>query len=128
MSRFFLYCCVGMINTCIGFGAIFLLVFAGVVPELANFLGYCLGIVCSFFLNNALTFSQTQISKLKGLSKFILSMGIAYLINLGVLFVGYRILGINVYIAQIIAGVSYTLCGFILSKWFVWREERSLQE
>lgn len=114
----------GVINTFIGFGLIFLLTFCGLVPELANLLGYCVGIICSFFLNNAITFSGQKTKKVQGFFRFALSMGIAYLVNLATLFVGYRFLGINVYLSQILAGGSYTLCGFLLSKFFVWREDK----
>lgn len=112
----------GVINTVVGFGIIFLLTFLGVFPELSNFLGYLIGIIFSFFLNNTITFSQNKIDKKQGLIKFVLSMGIAYLVNLLVLFLSYRILEINVYFSQIIAGASYTLFGFLISKFFVWRQ------
>lgn len=122
MKSFILYCLVGVINTFIGFGIVFALTFAGVLPELANFLGYCIGIVCSFFLNSKITFAKNKVKKSQGLLKFALSMGVAYLLNLLVLFLNYRIFGLNVYLSQILAGGSYTLCGFLLSRFFVWRE------
>lgn len=124
MKYFFLYCFVGIVNTLIGFGIIFILTFVGILPELANFLGYCIGIICSFFLNNKITFSDNKVDKAQGLLKFAGSMGVAYLVNLVVLFLSYRIFGLNVYLSQILAGVSYTLCGFLLSKFFVWREDK----
>lgn len=122
MREIFFYCLIGVINTCIGFGIIFVLVFLGVFAELANFLGYCVGTICSFFLNNRITFAQVRIDKKRGLSKFFLSMGVAYLINLIVLSVSYRFFGINIYFSQIFAGISYTLCGFLMSKFFVWKK------
>lgn len=124
MKSFFLYCLVGVINTFIGFGIIFILTFVGILPELANFLGYCIGIVCSFFLNSKITFAKNKVSKNKGLLKFATSMGVVYLVNLVALFLSYRIFGLNVYLSQILAGGSYTLCGFLLSKFFVWREDK----
>lgn len=124
MRHLALYCLVGTINTFIGFGIIFVLTFLGVLPELANFLGYCIGIVCSFFLNNKITFSDKKTNKSQSLLKFAGSMGVAYLVNLAVLFLSYRIFGLNVYLSQILAGVSCTLCGFLLSKFFVWREDK----
>ncbi|RDU72120.1 GtrA family protein [Helicobacter brantae] len=120
MKSLLLYCLVGVMNTCIGFGIIFALTFLGILPELSNFLGYFFGIIFSFFLNNAITFSQNKIDKKQGLIRFILSMSIAYLINLAVLFLSYRVLEIDVYFSQILAGASYTLCGFLMSRFFVW--------
>lgn len=124
MRKFFLYCLVGVLNTFIGFGIIFALTFVGILPELANFLGYCIGIVCSFFLNNKIAFARNKVKNSLGLLKFALSMGVAYLLNLLVLFLSYRISGLNVYLSQVLAGGSYTLCGFLLSKFFVWREDK----
>lgn len=124
MRKFFLYCLVGVLNTFVGFGIIFALTFLGILPELANFLGYCMGIICSFFLNNKITFAKNNVKKSQGLLKFSFSMGVAYLLNLLVLFLSYRFFGLNVYFSQILAGVSYTLCGFVLSKSFVWREDK----
>lgn len=121
MKYFFLYCFVGIINTFIGFGIIFFLTFLGFVPELANFLGYCIGIVCSFFLNNKITFSDKKINKSQGLLKFAGSMGVAYLVNLIILFLSYRIFELDVYFSQVLAGSGYTLCGFLLSRGFVWK-------
>lgn len=123
MKGFILYCSIGVLNTIIGFGIIFTFTFLGIFPELANLLGYCVGIICSFFLNNTITFSQNKINKKLGLPKFVLSMGIAYLVNLCILFLSYRIIEINVYISQILAGASYTLCGFFLSKFYVWKNK-----
>lgn len=124
MRSFILYCLVGIVNTCIGFSIIFSLTFFGIIPELANLLGYCLGIACSFFFNNAITFSEQNIKKIQGLLRFIIAMGISFFFNFCVLFVCHRLLEIDVYIAQALAGMTYALCGFILSKLFVWKEER----
>lgn len=122
MKIFVLYCFVGVLNTLIGFGIIFVLIFFGVFAELANFLGYFIGIVCSFFLNDVITFSQVKINKKKGLFKFILSMGSAYIINFLVFFMSYRVFEINVYLSQIIAGGGYTICGFFMSKNKIWKK------
>ena len=112
------YLLVGVVNTGVGFGAIFLLIFWGLLPELANLLGYVIGILCSYTLNRTFTFQ----SKKKGdFLPFILSMGIAYVLNLLAFVLFFRGIGINVYLSQILAGAVYTLGGFLLSKFFVWR-------
>lgn len=119
MKYFLLYCLVGILNTIIGFGVIFLLTFYEVMPELANFLGYCIGIICSFFLNSFFTFKQK--STPTKMLYFIIAMGISYTINLIVLIIAHRIIGLDVYLSQILSGISYTLTGFILSKFYVWK-------
>ena len=111
------YLLVGVVNTLIGFGFIFLFVFLGLGAELANLLGYCIGITCSYFLNKYFTFKARAKNDFL---KFILSMLLAYGVNLLVLIVCFRFLSWDIYLSQCLAGVSYTLVGFLLSKGFVW--------
>ena len=113
------YLLVGVVNTLIGFGFIFLFVFLGLEAELANLLGYCIGITCSYFLNKYFTFKARAKNDFL---KFILSMVLAYGVNLLVLIVCFRFLSWDIYLSQCLAGVSYTLVGFLLSKGFVWRK------
>ncbi|TLD83887.1 GtrA family protein [Helicobacter sp. MIT 11-5569] len=120
MKQLLLYGIIGIFNTFIGMGTIFLLTYLGTRAELANFLGYILGIYCSYYLNSRFTFKAN--SNTKGLIKFFLTMGIAYLINLIVLILCFRILLLNVYIAQFLACLSYTIFGFLLSKIFVFNK------
>lgn len=117
MIELFKYLLVGVLNTLIGFGTIFLLIFVGVLPELANFLGYVIGIICSYFLNKTFTFKS---QKSGDFLPFVLSMIIAYVLNFIAFVILFRLLGVNVYVSQIIAGGIYTLSGFLLSKFFVW--------
>ena len=113
------YLLVGVVNTFIGFGFIFLFVFLGIGAELANLLGYCIGIACSYFLNKYFTFkAQAKNDFLK----FTLSMTLAYGVNLLVLIVCFRFLSWDIYLSQCFAGASYTLVGFLLSRGFVWRK------
>lgn len=50
------YPLVGILNTIIGFGIIFGLMFTGVSPEISNLSGYSIGIVISYILNKIFTF------------------------------------------------------------------------
>ena len=54
------YILVGIVNTFIGFGLISLFTFWGINYVLGNFLGYFLGMVCSFFLHRHYTFRSQQ--------------------------------------------------------------------
>ena len=47
--QFLRYCIVGGINTLVGFGFVFMLMAFGLIAEIANFLGYCIGIVEASF-------------------------------------------------------------------------------
>ncbi len=118
MKHLIIYLLIGCINTCIGFGFILLFIYLKIPPELSNFLGYLIGISCSYLLNHFFNFKTKPKHTF---FKFIISMLIAYLINLFVLILLFRIWGLNVYVAQIFAAISYTIAGFLLSKFFVWR-------
>lgn len=127
MKEFLKYCLVGIVNTFVGFGAVLSFTYMGIFAEGANFLGYCLGVVCSFFLNQKYTFKnieKNENSAKRKFIKFFIFMGISYIINLMVLFISYRIAGLNVYIAQGLAAISYTLSGFIFSKIYVFKEKK----
>lgn len=55
--------------------------------------------------------------------RFGVAMGIAYGVNLLTLIISHRMLGINEYIAQIIAAVSYTITGYIVSKFWAFKQD-----
>lgn len=119
-KSFLKYGLIGIVNTVFGYGVIFLLLYLGIVAELSNLIGYILGFFLSYNLNKKYNF-KSQNSHKKDLPKFLISMGIAYLLNLLVLVLCYRYFGIDVYISQIIAGIIYTLTGYFLSKMWVFR-------
>lgn len=108
---------VGIVNTFVGLGSVLALTYFGFIAEIANFLGYVIGICLSYFLNSKFTF-KTKRTTLKAL-KFTIAMGIAYCLNLGFLSISYRIYDIDVYLAQCLAGVIYTASGFLLCRYFV---------
>ena len=94
--------------------------FCGFSPEVSNLAGYVVGIFVSYVLNKYFTFKKNKKSK-KEFFKFALSMLIAYLLNFLTLLICYRILNIDKYLSQIIAGVIYTLSGFIFSKFYAFK-------
>ncbi|MGX3011484.1 GtrA family protein [Helicobacter sp. 23-1044] len=114
------YLLVGVANTIFGFGVIFALMFCEAMPEIANFLGYICGIILSYFLNKNFTF-ESKNSHRHDFWRFCVAMGGAYLINLIALIIAHRAFFIDKYTAQIIAGIAYTLSGYVLNKFFVFR-------
>lgn len=114
------YILIGVINTLFGYGVIFLLIYINIEAEIANFIGYLLGFFLSYYLNKKYNFKSSK-SHREDLPKFIISMAISYILNLTVMVISYRVLDIDVYISQIIAGVVYTISGYILSKLWVFK-------
>lgn len=115
---FLKYGIVGIINIIFGYSIIFGLMFIKVNPELSNFVGYFFGIMLSFLLNRSFTF-QSKNSPLTEMPKFYLVTGIAYTVNLTILTFCYRLVLINPYLSQIIAGSFYVAIGYFLSKIWV---------
>lgn len=116
------YLGVGVINTLFGFGIIFALMFFGLSPELSNVAGYSFGVCLSYLLNKFFTF-KSRAKKGAEFLKFVISMLTAYILN----FITLKVLlefQINAYLAQIISGGVYTLSGFLLSKFWAFKERK----
>jgi putative flippase GtrA len=114
------YLLVGIINTIVGYGIIFFLMFVGVSPEVSNIVGYAVGISVSYVLNKIYTF-QSKAHPKKEFPKFVLSLLASYTLNFLTLVLCIHILKINPYISQIISGAVYTLSGFVFLKYFAFR-------
>jgi len=121
-STFLKYIFIGVINTLCGYGIIFVLMYKNISPEISNFIGYFIGFFISYYLNKKYNFKSNN-SHLNDLSKFVVSMGIAYFVNLIVLIICYKKFGINVYVSQVIAGITYTITGYFLSKIWVFKRK-----
>ena len=121
LKEFLRYILVGGFNTLIGYTIIASLFYVGFFPELSNFIGYFIVIFISYFLNKKYTF-RSEGSYKKNLTRFILSMLIAYLFNLLTFEIFYRILSVNIYLSQIYAVVVYALIGYFLSKKWVFKK------
>lgn len=110
----------GVANTIFGYSLIFVFMYIGLTPEISNFIGYFFGIILSYFLNKYYTFKIKTQDK-KEFVFFFASMIASYIINLAVLIICYKALNLNTYLSQIIAGIFYTISGFLFSKYFVFK-------
>lgn len=116
------YLFVGVINTIFGFSIIFFLMWLEIpqiTPQVANLIGYFCGFILSYFLNKHFTF-ESKNSHRRDFSRFAIVMICAYLINLAVLKICLNY-GLNKYFAQIVAGVFYTISGFIFNRFFAFK-------
>lgn len=115
-----LYAFVGVINTAVGYGIMYILLFFHVMPELANAIGYVIGFLNSYILNKKLTFKSKNSHK-KDFFRFLMAMLIAYIANLIVLILAHRVFGISEYISIIISGIVYTIVGYLVSKFWAFK-------
>jgi len=108
---------VGLLNTAITALVIFILMHANFNLYAANALGYVTGIIFSFVVNSLFTFNSRP--NLIKLAKFLITCGIAYIINLIPLKLillfnpEYKIF------AQLVGMFFYTAAGFLLNKFWV---------
>jgi len=115
IKEFLTYNFVGIFNTIVGFGIIFVLMFFGLDAKISNAIGYTIGAVVSYILNSRYTFkSQTSVSLAL---KFFGVLLVSYIINFVVL--SYMLVYTDAYISQIISGIVYTLSSFVLAKYLV---------
>lgn len=117
------YLLVGVVNTIFGFSIIFGLMWLEIptiTPKVANFVGYFCGFILSYFLNKHFTFESKNSHK-RDFTRFAIVMLCAYLINLATLEIALSWLQINKYLAQIIAGIAYTISGYIFNRFFAFK-------
>lgn len=118
---FLRFCTVGLLNTAVGLAVIFLLMRIGQLDYIvANFLGYIVGFGISFALNRNWTFEHKG-SLLDAGLQWALVVGVAYLLNLGVVIALHEFFGINSYVSQALGVAVYTAFAFVLGRFYVFR-------
>ena len=115
-----LFAGVGVVNTVLGLGTIWIASRLGAGPYLANVIGYAVGLTNSFVMNRAITFRARAGAPGASL-RFLATFAVAYMVNLGVLSIGLAIDETRAFLWQIVAMCVYTGVFFVLSKWFVFR-------
>ena len=104
---------VGIINTAVGLGVIYLAMFAGLGDFASNALGYGCGLILSFFLHRGWTFAGSGKSLPRDATGFVLAWIAAYLLNLAVIASGRRLGFVDNSIVQL-AGVGVFAASFYL--------------
>lgn len=117
---------VGLANTGLGLAAIYLsklvLHFGDVA---ANAIGYALGLLVAYALNSTWTFAYSG-HGLIAASRFLLAFMISYGANLFVVWTLIEQASVNGYVAQAAGIPPYTICFYVLCKWFVFRDKRPM--
>jgi putative flippase GtrA len=116
----------GVANTLAGFAVIFLLMALGARPVVANVAGYAVGLALSFMLSRRFVFSGT--GSLHGeAGRFLVAFAIAFAANLATLQILIDRLNTDPVVAQILSAGTYTIAMFLLSRWFVFRQNPPAQ-
>lgn len=115
------YGAVGLFNTVSGLAVIYALkLFAGAGDVLANSIGYAAGMAISFGLNGGWTFNY-QGAQIHALGRFVVTMAVSYSLNLLTVLLAIHHGGLNPYVAQALGVPPFTLCSFLLSKYWVFK-------
>jgi putative flippase GtrA len=113
---------VGFVNTLLGLSVIYMAKYAGLGDVPANFVGYAIGILASFFLNKTWTFSYRG-STLAAACRFAVVTAVSYLANLAVVVLAIQGLRVDSYIAQAMGIPVYTMATYLGYRRFAFHKE-----
>jgi putative flippase GtrA len=114
--QFFKYSVVGLINTIIGLGIIFVLFNVYKVNYVfSNVIGYTFGLINSFILNKRWTFRSTNHYS-REIIPFIIIFAISYFTNFLTLIVNIEVFKINPNLSQVLSVIVYSITNFLLNK------------
>lgn len=103
---------VGITNTALGLGIIYLLAAFGASPIVANATAYFLGLILSFTLNKRWTFGHSG-DVIASATRFLIVFVIAYFFNLIVVVTAIGILGLDHHLAQALGIPPFTLVFYL---------------
>ncbi len=113
---------VGVLNTLVGLAVIYgCKYFLGLGDVAANVAGYAVGLTVSFVLNSSWTFGYTG-PKLAAAARFLGVFAVSYGVNLGTVMGLIHLAGMNSYLAQAAGMPVYTICFYLLSRSYAFRE------
>lgn len=115
------YALVGVANTVIGYGVIFVLQASGFGVVSANATGYTVGLMFSFFVNRCWSF-QSKVSLQHSIPRFLIVTAFAYLANISTVLLFIYWIGVDPYLGQLSGAVPYFLIGYFGSKLFAFAE------
>jgi putative flippase GtrA len=114
------YSLAGLVNTSVGYAIIFGGMALGFSAYFSNLAGYSTGLLVSFYLSKNFVFSVKGDSG-RQMTRFLMCFALAYLVNLAVLHLILLTGGSDV-AGQLIAGVSYLLIMFTLSRLWIFKK------
>lgn len=112
---------VGVLNTLVGLGTIYLCKWLGGMDDVtANVVGYAVGLANSFAWNRKWTFGHSG-AVLPAIARFLLVFLISYLLNLGTVMAAIHWFGVNSYVAHAIGIAPYTAFFYLGSRHFAFK-------
>jgi putative flippase GtrA len=122
-NSFFRFVLVGISNTAIGMSVIYIAWHTFRLGDvLANVLGYLIGFLWSYGINRLWTFRDNG-SVARSFTRFALVCAAAYAANLFVLLGTRSVIGEASFLPHVFGAVTYTVLGYLGSRFFVFRHE-----
>lgn len=126
LKQFITYTLVGLVNTFVGLGVIYICSeILKMHYVLANVAGYAVGLLVAFFMHRGVTFRTEgkDGSPRRQAALFLVVFAISFSVQLGVL-VALHHAGIVNFLAQVVALGTYMVVGFIGHKYLTFRARR----
>lgn len=116
------YGLVGVVSNGLLLGIYFILTeLAGLVPELAATMTFCLGVIWTYVFNRNWAF-RSESAHRNAIPKYILSYVLAYFTTIGTLSFGHRLIGLPHLVSQILAILVSAVTLFALLRLWVFRD------
>ncbi|MDR2020592.1 MAG: GtrA family protein [Treponema sp.] len=109
----------GAANTLLAYGIFSLFVFLGVPYYIALFFDYLSAVLFSLFVNLRFTFKLKKTITFRMVYRMIVSYGLLFILNEGILYLFISKLSMNIYFSQAIASVFIAFVSYCLQKIFV---------
>lgn len=126
VREFFSFNIIGVITTLLGTGVFFLLTKFDCHYALALAADYGVGICFSFVMNKKFTFRIKEKATVTMFGKMVFSYVALFSGNLFLLACLVDLIGINVYLAQIVSLACLMLSSFFVQKFFVFKQARAV--
>lgn len=110
----------GLLNSLIGLSAIWAFTIIGIVPIVANILGYAVGLAFGFLNSRKFVFRSEGHFGHEA-RKYIVAFAVCYLINIIMLQICIAVFLINVLLSQGIAVCSYVISMYLASRLYIFR-------
>ena len=129
MKHYALYIIFGVLTTLVDFGVYYLLI--NCLPSLnenfANMIGIFASIVFAYFTNIQYVFKSKEKDMLKEFMKFFISRMSSTIFNIVSFWALTTFTSINSYIVKIIISVFVVIANYVISKFFVFKEESKVE-
>lgn len=129
MKHYTLYIVFGILTTLVDFGVYTL--FVKCVPSLnenfANMIGIFASIVFAYFTNRKYVFKSKEKDMIKEFMKFFVSRMSSTIFNIVSFWALTTFTSINSYIVKIVIAVFVVIANYVISKFFVFKEESKVE-